>query len=124
MQAFAIFKQRVAGRQDQEGTAPAALAGNDILMSFDNTNGNVTAMAIVNPGSTSQTYPATIRVGANPSLNFPGLNSSQTITVPAGGHLAFPVTQQFPNQLDARSPTKLCEFLMTRFFFACRLQDR
>jgi hypothetical protein len=88
IQAFAIFKQRVPGRQDQEGTAPAVSAGQDILAPFDNTNGNTTSMAIVNGGSSAQSYTATLRAPGKPS-------ATQIIQIPAGGHLAFAVTDQF-----------------------------
>jgi hypothetical protein len=83
VEAFAIFKSRVPGRQDQEGTAPASLATQEILAPFDNTSGNVTGLAIVNSGS-DQTVLAKF------------LNTAGGITVAGGAHSTFVMTDQFP----------------------------
>ena len=48
---YAIFRQRVAGRPDFEALVPLSAFDDDIfVLPFDNMNGFVTAMAILNPG--------------------------------------------------------------------------
>lgn len=87
--AYAIFTQRVSGRQDQDGTAPAAAGATRVLVPFDNTNGFVTSIAIANPSATSDV----ISVGLQPSSGA----SSQLlpIALPAQGHTSFELPQQF-----------------------------
>jgi hypothetical protein len=50
---FAIFRQSVDGRPDQEAAVPLASSSRDIIFPFDNTSGSVTSMALVNPDSTT-----------------------------------------------------------------------
>jgi hypothetical protein len=87
--AYAIFTQRIPGRTDQDGTAPATSSSSRILIPFDNTNGFVTSIAIANPTGASES----ISVGIQPSSG----SSSQLspITLPAQGHTAFALPQQF-----------------------------
>jgi hypothetical protein len=117
MQAFAIFKQHVPGRQNQERTALPSPPGQDIFVPFDNTNGNITTMAVVNPDNAGQTYSATLRVGSNPALGYRGLNTSSLLSVTAAGHLAlatgseFPAISRFkaqPNLRGRREPLDYC----------------
>lgn len=87
--AYAIFTLRVPGRQNQDGTSPAAASVNRILMPYDNTGNFVTSMAIVNTTSASES----VSVGIQPSS---GASSQPTaINLPAQGHMAFAVPQQF-----------------------------
>jgi hypothetical protein len=87
--AFAIFTQRVAGRPDQDGTSPAAPSVTRVLMPYDNTNSFVTSMAIVNTTSSSEF----ISVALQPTS---AAGSTATpISLPAQGHMAFTVPQQF-----------------------------
>jgi hypothetical protein len=87
--AYAIFTQTVPGQLSQDGTAPAVAASSRVLMPFDNTNGLVTSMAIVNPTAASES----IAVGMQPL----SANPSQltAITLPANGYMAFALPQQF-----------------------------
>ncbi|PWU06654.1 MAG: hypothetical protein C5B51_11845 [Terriglobia bacterium] len=107
--AYAIFKQRVLGRQDQEGTATAAAAATRILVPFDNTGGGVTAIAVVNPGASSQTISATFRTVEGAVIQ------GTLDTMPAQGHMAFGMPQQFP-RLIGRSG--LAEFYSTTGTFS------
>jgi hypothetical protein len=87
--AYAIFTQRVSGRQDQDGTAGATTAASRVVVPFDNTSGYVTAIAIVNPASSSQSISAAFRT-ANGAVTQGALSN-----VPARGHMAFPLPLQF-----------------------------
>jgi hypothetical protein len=87
--AYAIFTERVAGRQDQDGTATASNSATRFLVPFDNTNGFVTAIAIANPNSSSQS----ISVGIQTSGN--AITSPSPINMPANGHMTFALPQQF-----------------------------
>jgi hypothetical protein len=87
--AYAIFTLRVPGRQNQDGTAAASQGVSRILMPYDNTSNFVTSMAIVNTTSASES----VSVGIQPSS---GASSQPTaINLPAQGHMAFAVPQQF-----------------------------
>lgn len=48
----AIYQYQVGGPRDSLGTETATLSGNNIVMPFDNTQGNVTAIAIANTNAT------------------------------------------------------------------------
>ncbi len=64
---YGVFRQSVAGRVDQEAVAPFAEAGVDTsTIAWDDTN-SITAVAIVNPGSTTETV--TIKVWDNTGDN-------------------------------------------------------
>jgi hypothetical protein len=98
--AYAIFTQRVPGRSDQDGTAPAAAAVSRILVPFNNTNGAVTSMAIANTTSSSET----INVGIRTAL---ATTQPSPITLPAEGHTSF----GFPTQFTATAgESGLAEF--------------
>jgi hypothetical protein len=87
---YVVFSIRAGATQD-EGTAPAVAASNRILVPYDDSNGFVTDMAIVNPTGT----PMDISVGFRTvdGLVSTGNTLSQ---VPAGGHLSFALSTQFP----------------------------
>jgi hypothetical protein len=84
IQAFAIFKLHVAGRQDQEGTALAFAAAQEVLVPFDNTNSNTTSVALVNTAQ-AQTFQA----------QFQGTASG--IGVPSGAHVPFQLVTDVPS---------------------------
>jgi len=86
--AYAIFTQRVPGRSDQDGTAPAAAAVSRILVPFDNTSGAVTSMAIANTTSSSETINVGIRTAS-------ATTQPMAITLPADGHTSFGFPTQF-----------------------------
>jgi len=88
--AYAIFTQRVSGLPDQDCTAPAATAATRILMPFDNTNGFVTSMAIANPSSSTESVSVGIKTAGGT------ISQPSPITLPAQGHTAFTLPQQFP----------------------------
>jgi hypothetical protein len=87
---YAIFTQRQPGLAPQVGTSPASAAATRILVPFDNTSGNVAAMAIVNPTGAPITVNVNVRTTA-------GAVSQYTLpALPAQGHAAF----TFPQQLS------------------------
>jgi hypothetical protein len=86
---YAIFTQTVPGRQNQDGTAPAAASTSRMLVPFDNTNGFVTTIAIVNTTASSES----IAVSAQP--NGGSAVQLSPITLPANGYSAFTLPQQF-----------------------------
>jgi hypothetical protein len=98
--AYAIFTQRVPGRTDQDGTAPAAAAVSRILVPFNNTNGAVTSMAIANTMSASENISVGVRTASSTTQPSP-------ITLPANGHTSF----AFPTQFTATAgQSGLAEF--------------
>jgi len=98
--AYAIFTQRVPGRTDQDGTAPAAAAASRFLVPFDNTSGAVSTMAIANTTSSSLTVNVGIRTGNT-------ITQPSSITLPAQGHASF----AFPTQFTATAAQSgLAEF--------------
>lgn len=59
---LAIFRQRAQGRPDFEAASPVAFnAGGRFLLPFDNTQGFVTSMAIVNPAPQQATVTVNVR---------------------------------------------------------------
>jgi len=88
--AYAIFTQRVTGRTDQDGTSNATSSATQFLIPFDNTKNFVTSIAIANPTNSAESISAGIRVNG-------GLGSiAMPISLPAQGHTAFTLPQQFP----------------------------
>jgi len=88
--AYAIFTFRHPGRQDQDGTAIAAVSSTRILVPFDNSSGHVTSIGVVNPAGTSQSISVNFRI-ANGTVSQGSLPS-----IPPSGHMAFLLSQQFP----------------------------
>lgn len=98
--AYAIFTLRVPGRPDQDGTAPGGSASNGILVPFDNANGSVMGLALMNPGGTAETLSVNIKLDT-------GAISQATLTLPAQGHLAFALPDQLPATAGHRGLAEL-----------------
>ncbi|MEO8051417.1 MAG: hypothetical protein ABI833_13450 [Acidobacteriota bacterium] len=90
--AYVVFtnSRPAGGVQYDEGTAPAVAATNRILVPYDDANGFVTAIAVVNPTGAAQT----ISVGFRTVDGLVSINALPT--VPAMGHTAFVLSQTFP----------------------------
>ena len=97
--AYAIFTQRIPGHTDQDGTAPAAAGASRFLVPFNNTGGFSTALAITNYGSSG-----TISVNIQSDT---GVISHDSFSLPAQGHLAFALAQQFPSTAGQRGMVEL-----------------
>ncbi|NWF84835.1 MAG: hypothetical protein HXY18_13515 [Bryobacteraceae bacterium] len=96
---FAVFLQRIAGRADQEAAVPVS-AGPQIrfLLPYDNTQSFTTSMALASFSPESQAVvAATVRDDRNTIVG-----EQTVITLPAHGHLAFPLPQQFPQSAGRR----------------------
>jgi len=89
MTAYAIFTLRVPGRPDQDGTAPGGSSSTGILVPFDNANGSVTGLALMNPSTVSETISVNVKTDT-------GAISQATLALPAQGHLAFALPDQLP----------------------------
>lgn len=85
-----IFQFSIGSPRDSLGSSIASLSGNSFLMPFDNTQGNVTAVAIAN---TNPTQPLMV------SMNFltdGGAQSTSSIILPPHTHQAFVVPSNNP----------------------------
>ena len=87
--AYAIFTKRPLGLPAQVGTSPAAASASGILAPFDNTSGNVAAVAVANTGSTPETISVNIRTTGGT------ITQGTPLTIPAQGHMTFTLPQQF-----------------------------
>jgi hypothetical protein len=101
--SYAIFTQRVPGRPDQDGTAPGGATASRILVPFDNTAGFTTSVAVVNPTGSDVT------ISVNLQIENGGVSQS-SLLLPANGHSAFALPQQFPATSGHRG---LAEFYTT-----------
>ncbi|MDP9114018.1 MAG: hypothetical protein M3O20_10075 [Acidobacteriota bacterium] len=99
--AYNIFTNRLPGQKDQDSTAPAVSATNRILVPYDDANGFVSAIAVVNPTATAQT----VSIGFQTTDGIIAMDLLPI--VPPMGHLAFVLSQQFPYILGHRG---LAEF--------------
>jgi hypothetical protein len=107
--AYGIFTKRAPGFAAQVETSPATAAASRILVPFDNTSGNVAAMALVNTGLAPETIAVTFRTTGGT------FTQSTLANVPAHGHMA--VT--FPSQFAATAgQSGLAEFYTTSGTFA------
>jgi hypothetical protein len=95
---MAVFTQRIAGRPDYEATVPASTAVEfDSVMPFDNTNGFVTGVVLLNPTETgSITTTVTIFDESGTSLR------TETITLGARSKIVFPMPDRWPESRGRR----------------------
>ena len=85
-----IFQFSIGSPRDSQGSSLASLSGNSFLMPFDNTQGNVTAVAIANTSATQ-----TLTVSMN-YVTDGGAESTTSVVLPAHSHQAFVVTTNNP----------------------------
>jgi hypothetical protein len=96
---YAIFTQRVG--QAQSGTAPGVAAATRVLIPFDNTNGSVTAVAVVNPSINNENITVGVRT--------PVASSQPTgFSLSPQGHMSFNLQDLFPGTTQQ---TGIAEFL-------------
>jgi hypothetical protein len=106
VEAYVIYTYTANGR-DQDATAPAVSSASRILVPFDNSNGLVTALAVVNPNALPLTIASNFKLSPSP----PGTVVQGTqITLPSNGQVAFLLKDQFPG---TKGQSGLAEFYST-----------
>lgn len=102
---YAIFTARTAN-STQDVTAPAVSAAGRLLVPFDNDTGSglVTPVAIVNPNANSESITVNIRADDGTTT------ANLQLQLPAQGHLAFVLPEQFPATAGKRG---LAEFYVS-----------
>ena len=90
VQAYVIYSHASSGHPTQDATAPAIAPASGILAPFDNSNGLVTAFAIVNPN------PVPLSISVNIKTTGGNVTADTVSNVPPQGHLAFLMPNQFP----------------------------
>lgn len=95
IQAYAIFTQRIAGRQNQDGTGLALPAASRFLVPFDQTLGSVVGLAIANVSSSPETITVAVKT-TNGSV------TQASIPVAGYAHFNFPLNDLnlAPSQLS------------------------
>jgi hypothetical protein len=109
VQIYALFSTKATG----QGTAPATVSGTDILIPFDNTFGNVTAIALANPTPNAETITMVSQIGT-------GTVSQSSIPLAAYGHAAFLLPSMLAGTVGAHG---LVEFTNGGGFSAIGLQS-
>ena len=88
---YAIVTQQIAGGVNQLTTVPGAVSATRVLIPFDNTNGNVSSIVMVNPTAPNELVFSGIQPTSGATFQ------PAPINLPAHGHVAFSVPQQFPS---------------------------
>jgi hypothetical protein len=91
VEAYVIYTYTANGR-DQDATAPAVSSAPRILVPFDNTNGLVTALAVVNPNAQPLTIAVNFKLSGAAGTLVPG----NQIQLPSNGQVAFLLATQTP----------------------------
>ncbi len=91
-----IFQFSIGSPRDSQGSSIASFSGSSFLMPFDNTQGNVTAVAIAN---TNATQPLTVTMNY---VTDSGSQSSASIVLQPHAHQAFVVTANNPAVVGSR----------------------
>jgi hypothetical protein len=95
---LAVFRQRVAGRPDQEAAVGITSSGSRFSLPFDNTQGFVTSMALVNTSTTQNlTIAVTLREEGGMALA-----PVDPITLGPRSHTAFSLPTRFPGVANLR----------------------
>jgi hypothetical protein len=93
VQSHAVFS---LGLNNSQGTAAATLTGNDILIPVDNMNGSLTAVAMANPSSSSQTVTVTFQSTDGT------ISGSSVFQAEPNGHNTFSLSTLVPNSANRR----------------------
>jgi hypothetical protein len=104
--AYAIFTLHVPGRQNQDGTALAAAPASSFLVSFDNSPGFTTSIAIANASDAAETISANLLLASGETV------SASLPSIPALGHAAFALTTQFPQSAGQQGTLELSSQLV------------
>jgi len=111
VEAYVIYTW-TNGNRASDSTALAVTPSNRVLVPFDDTNGLVTAMAVVNPNASAETVSVNFRTSA-------GVTTGSLGSLPAKGQMAFTFPTQFP---DLQNQAGLAEFYTTGTITAITLR--
>jgi hypothetical protein len=104
---FAIFRQRVSGRQDSEAVVPiVSQFDSHFVLLYDNSAGYVTGMAIANPTSSSVVVPINIRNESGQVID------RRTESLGPFEHTAFAISDFWPSTSGLRGSI---EFITSGF---------
>lgn len=92
-----VFRQRVAGRPDQEAAVSAIVPVSRFVLPYDNTQGFVSSMALANTSSSSSRG-VTVTPRAEEGTALIG----DAVNLPAQGHIAFAMADRFPSMASRR----------------------
>jgi hypothetical protein len=101
VQGYAIFTLRVPGRQNQDGTAPAAAPGSHILVPFDNSPGFSTGIAVVNASGSAETLSTKLLLAEGQIIQ------GSLPSIPPLGHAAFALATQLPESAGQQGTLEL-----------------
>lgn len=87
---YVVYTYSSPGRADQDATAPAGFTASRILVPFDNTNGLITALAVVNPN------PSSLSISANFKTMGGAVTTGSLPNIPGQGQMAFLMPNQLP----------------------------
>ncbi len=94
---YSIFRQRIGGLPDSEGTTDLDITpGPSILFSYDNTAGFQTGVALVNLSNSDSKIASIVRDDTGVIIG------QSTLSVPALGHTSFFVSGNFPASASKR----------------------
>jgi hypothetical protein len=97
LSGFAVFRQKNEGRPEFEATSPLVMnPTNRFLLPFDNTEGYVTSIALVN--AAEERAAITVRARDENGLEI----ASQTVALDGRGHTAFELPTLVPNTRNLR----------------------
>jgi hypothetical protein len=97
VEGYAVFRQRVAEGKDTEAVVPLdSMQLQRPILTFDNTSGFVTGVAIANNSLNANTITVNVRDDLG------RLVSSQTILLPSQNHTVFVLSNQFPVTRNGR----------------------
>jgi hypothetical protein len=95
--SYAVFRQRVPGRPDFEGTsAGGTIDTAEVVFAFDNTESYVTSLALANPTTEVANVTARFRSESGATIH------TEAFTIPAQGHTSFETTNRFPQSQNRR----------------------
>ena len=92
-----VFRQRVAGRPDQEAGVSAITPMARFVLPFDNTQGFVSSMALANTN-----LDASRATTVSPRLEDGTILTGDSVNLPARGYTSFALSQRFPSMAGRR----------------------
>lgn len=94
---LAVFRQRAEGRPDQEAGVSTTSPSARFILPFDNTQGFVSSMALVNTNTSNARA-----IAASPRDETGVTLAGDSVNLPARGHAAFVMSDRFPSMAQRR----------------------